>query len=63
MSKMARGRCGRKKRYPSEQSALVAVTTQMRYQHLLDDWVCFRAYYCSECNGWHLTKQREEVRG
>ncbi|OFY39638.1 MAG: hypothetical protein A2Z69_00385 [Bacteroidetes bacterium RBG_13_44_24] len=62
MVKMARGRCGRKKRYPSEQSALVAITTQMRYQHGSDDWTCFRTYRCERCGGWHLTKQREEVR-
>lgn len=54
--KMARGWCGRKKRYPNEGSAQVAVMTQMRYQHHSDDWNCFRVYLCEKCKGYHLTK-------
>jgi len=60
--RMDRGMCGRKRRYPREQSALVAVATQMRYHHHRDDWNCFRVYKCKRCGRWHLTKQREEVR-
>lgn len=56
MSKMARGKCGRKRRYPTREAALIAVATQMRFRGEEDDWNCFRVYRCGRCGGYHLTK-------
>ena len=41
--------------YDSKIDALTAVATLLRYEEDAD-WMCFRAYFCSKCQHYHLTK-------
>jgi hypothetical protein len=45
--------------YNSKIDALTAVATLLKYEEEAD-WMCFRAYFCSECKKFHLTKALNE---
>lgn len=45
--------CGRKQRYRDEAHARAVAQRQDVQQRAGQ----LRAYFCSACNGWHLTKQ------
>lgn len=49
--------CGSKRCYEDKKSALTAANK--RYA---EDHVSLRAYYCSFCHLWHLTKQVENIK-
>lgn len=52
-----RRRCGcRKRRYPDEVSARLALAT-IRPRHERRDKTEARAYRCPRCKGWHLTSR------
>ena len=47
--------CGRKRRYETEDEALLAAA-----RRVLKGAPMRRAYHCEYCDGWHLTKSGEQ---
>jgi hypothetical protein len=54
--KLSKGKCGKKRCYLSKEDAIVAASTHMRDNYLVDDWNSFRSYKCNICGWYHLTK-------
>jgi len=55
---LSKGLCGKKQMYPTEEDAITAVATKMKYGEKTADWRCFKVYRCKKCDGWHLTKNK-----